>query len=109
MDDKDSCITKIPIILGVMAYEAVSQELSKCFRKLRRKENHFPIVIASEKLNSLSVLSSVNDRSSFILCLKVYEFRGNGGRALGYPLQTWPILSTLLRFFHLDVIIVLLC
>lgn len=77
MDEKDSCITKMPIILGVMAYEAVSQELPKCFMQLRRKENHFPIVIASEKLNSLSVPSPVNDRSSFILCLKVYEFRGN--------------------------------
>ena len=82
-----------------MAYEAVSQELPKCFRQLRRKENHFPIGIASEKLNSLSVLSPVNDRSCFILYLKVHEFRGNGSRALGYPLQAWPILSTLLRFF----------
>lgn len=99
MGDKGSCITKISIILWVMAYEAVSQEIPKCLRQLRKKENHFPIVIASEKLNSLSVLSPVNDRSSFILCLKVYEFRGNGSRALGYPLQAWPILSTLLKFF----------
>lgn len=99
--DKCSCITKMPTILWVMAYEAVSQELPKCFRQLRRKGNHFPITIASEELNSLSVLSPVNDRNSFILCQKVYAFREKGGMTLAYPLQTWPILSTFLRFFSL--------